>query len=279
MCWHGDTIHSWKHFVDWVDDALGAGAFLYRGQPKDYGTLEPTFLRLLNGVGAGPRPHDRVRADKAEKALLDGFVREAPLHLNEAPMLRLILGPPEENILIWWGIMQHYGAPTRVLDWTGSPYVAAYFAVEKEFRSPCEVLCYNQSKLEAVWAPAFTEGCLAGYPRRLDDYRGDGRRVYGKPILHHFIHQIQTARMAAQQGVFTVCTDVYQDHAQLLQDLLGKEGQGRAYRRAVIPAELKIDFLKQLRLMNIMGVSLFPGIDGVGRRTAEAAHIDLLGEK
>lgn len=87
---------------------------------------------------------------------------------------------------------------------------------------------------------------------------------------------MQTARMAAQQGVFTVCTDVYRDHAQLLQELLGPDSAGMAYRRAVIPKRLKIEFLEQLRLMNITGASLFPGIDGVGRRTAEAANIHLL---
>ena len=277
MCWRGEPIDSWRHFVDWVEDTTKAGKFLYRGQPKDYGSLEPRFLRLLRGLGRKPRPQDRARADEVEKALLDGFVREGPLYLDEAPMPRLILGPQEDNILIWWGIMQHYGAPTRVLDWTGSPYVAAYFAVEKEFCSPCEILCYDQSTLEAVWERGFKEGCLAGYPRKLDDYTGPGRIVYGKPILHHFIHQIQIGRMAAQQGVFTVCTDVYRDHAQLLQDLLGPDSAGKAYRRAVIPKRLKIEFLEQLRFMNITGVSLFPGIDGVGRRTAEAANIHLLG--
>ena len=273
--WPAAEMGSWEEFVEWVNGTPGR-VFLYRGQPEAYGTLEPKYLRLLRGPAGRSKSTDRGRADRVEKDLLDGFVREAPLHLDEMPVRRLVLGSPEENILQWWGIMQHHGAPTRVLDWTGSPYVAAYFAVEKELDSTGEVLGYDQETLEDVWRAAFQDGRLKGYPRRLAEYTGDGLRIDDRPVLHHFILQMQTGRMAAQQAVFTVCTDVYGDHAQLIQQVLGADGAGLAYRRAVIPAKLKIEFLEQLRFMNITGVSLFPGIDGVGRRTAEAAHIHLL---
>ena len=35
------------------------------------------------------------------------------------------------NRLEWLALMQHYGTPTRLLDFTRSPYVACYFALEE----------------------------------------------------------------------------------------------------------------------------------------------------
>ncbi len=51
--------------------------------------------------------------------------------------------PPDDDLpSSWYAIMQHYGVPTRFLDWTKSAYVGLYFAVEEE---PSEDGC-------AVWA-------------------------------------------------------------------------------------------------------------------------------
>jgi hypothetical protein len=54
-----------------------------------------------------------------------------PPHYQVTDSARL-LAPTPDNILEIFSIMQHHGAPTRLLDFTHSAYVACFFAVENE---------------------------------------------------------------------------------------------------------------------------------------------------
>lgn len=72
-----------------------------------------------------------------EHIMLRRFIRHAKF-LLPGPVV-----PDDGDTFAWLAIMQHYGAPTRLLDFTRSPYVALFFAVEK----PSEA-----GQPRAVWA-------------------------------------------------------------------------------------------------------------------------------
>ncbi len=277
MCddvWGAEKIDSWSDLTEWVEEvntyaSSGVSKYLYRGQARPYGSLLPTLTRYL--LNTNMSESDR---DKLEGEMLKRFVREAHIHMDDLPA-KLTVAPIEATFLSWWGVMLQYRAVTRVLDWTGSPYVAVYFAVEKDFDKDGEVFCYNQELLENVHAQWVRDQKLKCWPVQLsrEAYNSSYMQVDGKAVIHHFIHEEQTARMAAQQGVFTVCTDILADHAKLLACYLGEGQRGSGYRRAIIPGKLKPKFLKRLREMNITAKAMFPGIAGIGLSLAEHVRV------
>jgi hypothetical protein len=85
----------------------------FRGQRRASWRLQPTMERLANECHITPY---------VERLVLREFKRRAHHHLHY---------PPEEpETLEWLALAQHHGAPTRLLDWTLSAYVAAFFAAE-----------------------------------------------------------------------------------------------------------------------------------------------------
>lgn len=89
----------------------GKRIILYRGQNIDK-ALIPGIARHL---------YKRSR-EVNERRMFDEFKRSSYPHLNFKP----------SNDLEWLTVAQHYGVPTRLLDWTENALAALYFAVNKD---------------------------------------------------------------------------------------------------------------------------------------------------
>lgn len=140
--------------------------------------------------------------------------------------------PDEHDLLGWLSFMQHYGAPTRLLDWSFSPYVALYFAYEQPTESDSAIYAINSylsrrtnvgSLFPMPWdhlgvtrsSSDDTEGnTVSTYPSR-ERYRRD----YENEILQWAIETeskcplptipfYQDDRMIAQQTVFTLMGNI-----------------------------------------------------------------------
>lgn len=202
---------------------------IYRGQRNYDWTLRTRLGRDLNAL-----PRDRNRLHIENSAI--GFFMDRATGLLPSV-------PDEHDLLAWLSLMQHYGAPTRLLDWSQSPFVGAYFAYEQASDSDSAIyaldahICRRQfmgSLPPLPWDHLGTymlsrlrsDGQLEEtYPIR-EQYRTDWENKYLRWAISKrsrwpfpTIPFNQDARMAAQQTIFTLVGDV----DAVIDDLFDKD--------------------------------------------------------
>src|SRR6201991_5355032 len=109
------VISSWGSFVDLCSELDG---WAFRGQQDARWHLQSSLSRYLLAYVA-----DRAEWHAREARAIRIFRRKAHNYLANPELLN--------DDLRCLGLMQHHGAPTRLLDFTKSPYVAAFFALER----------------------------------------------------------------------------------------------------------------------------------------------------
>jgi FRG domain len=97
-------------------------ASVFRGHEREY-NLKPSIERAVEQTG-------KMQWSALELMVLNEFQCKARLHLDPADL------PSIEQKLSWLAVMQHYGVPTRLLDFTFSPFVAMYFALRNRAARP-----------------------------------------------------------------------------------------------------------------------------------------------
>lgn len=96
---------------------------IFRGVSKSNFELIPAIGRPIF------KGKDSYCHQQFEKEVLEDFIKRAYPHLSHEP----------RNLTEWLFLAQHYGIPTRLLDWTTSPLIALYFACEKDIEDECAV--------------------------------------------------------------------------------------------------------------------------------------------
>jgi FRG domain len=231
--------------------------YMFRGHADHRWRLESSLERTL---GSNWSPE---KASKYEGWSLDHF--RSKFHLYDTENVR------PESKLAWLSIMQHYGVPTRLLDFSESPYVALYFALEAyrpETKKDFAVIAIDYTALMersieyiSKKNAKFRETRQSIYPKQ--------DRVFEKVVDLHAYNVAWiaeprqfNARLDRQAGSFLLSGNP----GRRIKDILSLPTyRGATVIKYRISASLYTAAFALLRKMNVTSKSIYGNLDGLAR--------------
>ena len=242
------SITSISDFVKSLRETTEDCLVWFRGQRNHNWKLLPNIARATDEFPEG--------AMDQEEAAIKRFKQNAGAFLTRTP----------EDTWHWIFLMQHHRGLTRLLDWSESPLVGLYFALEEG----------DEDKDAVVWClDPMALNVHAGHRQRhprdvlgfgddsaLDNYLPDKLKS-GGGVLYPVagIGPRNSARMVAQSGTFTII----HAEAKPIEDV---SDQSHVWR-FIVPANAKESLQAELKLIGFNELMLFPDLERVALHTRE----------
>ncbi|HLL93851.1 MAG TPA: FRG domain-containing protein [Spirosoma sp.] len=217
----------------------------FRGLPDVSFTLNTSLMRLGDDCA------------RIEGHLLRNFKKYAMRNVVE-----------RDSFWYWLSVAQHHGLPTRLMDWTFSPYVALHFvtAAHEWYDRDGVIWCVDYKQvhqhlsndlralLEEEGADVFTVEMLSNI-HSLREFDAQSET----PFALLFEPPSIDDRIINQYALFSVISSPTVSMSSWL------EGHPEVFRQIIVASELKWEIRDKLDQANINERVLFPGLDGLSR--------------
>jgi hypothetical protein len=251
------TIRSVDELLAWLTGTTRSVRQFYRGQEHDW-PLRPSLERWVNAWGY---PLNESLALESE------LVREFRRRLRGDEHAFV-----QDDLLNCLALIRHHGGPTRLLDCTYSPFVAAQTALRG---------IPENKKVPVIWR--FDGGWIDTHCRRAigkasDDLEKEGRgrirfRVLSAQeptvVVHdnpYFLNQ----RLTLQQGLFLCPGNISKPFFENVKSMTGWDSDANILKvRLKFSIDERRKAIPMLKRMNVSSAVLFPGLDGFASSLGE----------
>lgn len=235
-----DMINEMKKLIEKYNELLW-----YRGHSVKTWELVPSVQR------------GNYKKEKIEQYLVNDFFMKSSISMKNRP---------DDYITGWMTLMQHYGLPTRLLDWSASPLVALFFATND----------YKKYKDE--------DGCIwVLRPGKLNELEGFDSYIYPmdkqrvKDMLRPAFHALQVnedvkdkiiacrpveydMRVYTQQSAFTI-----HNTSRKIEDINDQD----ILSQFIIPVDCKAKILMELKMLGITLSNIYPDNEHIAQELKE----------
>ena len=262
----------WAELSDRQKDSNADNEIIYRGHSNAKWDLVPTILRspsiqrLEKLVGHYLNSEDQVWAefvtlqqfiyscDVAGTAVPNDSVRFREENLAQERIIEYIQYPnrwPSKELMDSMAMAQLHGLPTRLLDWTTNPYVAAYFAASQALRD---------------WSRREEGQELAIFALKQGAYSN----TYCGPVRILRVGSSTSDNVVAQQGLFTV-HPILEEKGQrvVVKNLEEYLPSDRSMLKLTVPVKECVDLYQLCLQFGFNAARLFPTADGASRTVIE----------
>lgn len=230
--------YDWHHFADAMGKQAPHESFFRGQQNPDWGLVAGAFRSF---IGATNVPSDKKLKEINSKRLLmfQKYCAGATTDTSNLPQ-------QEDELAVW---AQNYGLKTELLDWSRSPFVAAFFAF-----ADCTKKFIGSSEFGSMPAKELSDMNISIWELPQKNWPNEVKRIEINPRAMH--------RQRSQDSIFTNSAD--SEYPDLVD--LAKDNKDWVIKKHLVQSLECYTALSCLKSMNIHYASLFPDLYGAAQQ-------------